>query len=66
MLDKRVVVFHGHDRPDVEVRRDDGWHSGELRAWYQADDGWDAMVEYNVGPGMTYLERVTSDRVRPA
>jgi len=66
MLDKRVVVFRGHDRPDVEVRRDGGWHSGELRSWHQTEAGWDAMGEYNVGPGMTYLERVVSKRVRPA
>lgn len=66
MLAKQVVVFQGFDCPDVEVRRDGAWHSGELRAWYQAEAGWTAMVQYNVGPGMTYLERVASDRVRPA
>jgi hypothetical protein len=66
MLDKRVVVFHGQDRPDIQVRRDGDWHSGELRAWYQNHDGWDAMVEYSVGSDTTYLERVASDRIRPA
>ena len=49
MLDKRVVVFHGFELPDVEVRRDGAWHSGELRSWHQTEAGWTAMVRYNVG-----------------
>lgn len=44
MLDKRVVVFHGFERPDVEVERDGGWPSGELRAWYRVEAGWDAVM----------------------
>lgn len=66
MLAQLVVIFQGLDCPNVEVRRDGSWHSGELRSWHQADAGWDAMVQYVVEPGVTYLERVTSDRVRPA
>ncbi len=66
MLDKRVIVFHGFELPDVEVRRDGAWHSGELRSWHQTEAGWTAMVRYNVGRRDTYLERVASDRVRPA
>lgn len=66
MLDKRVAVFHGLEMRDIEVERDGGGHRGELRSWHQGDDGWDAMVQYNVGPGMTYLERVAPERVRPA
>ena len=62
----RAIVFHGFDCPDVEVLRDNAWHPGELRSWHQTEAGWDAMVQYNVGPGMTYLERVASGRVRPA
>ncbi len=65
-MDARVVEFHGFDCPDVEVLRDGAWHHGELRSWQQTEAGWDAMVQYNVGPGMTYLERVASERVRPA
>ena len=66
MLAQLVVIFQGLDCPNVEVRRDGSWHSGELRSWHQADAGWDALVQYVVEPGVTYLERVTSDRVRPA
>ena len=53
MLDKRVIVFHGFELPDVEVQRDGAWHGGELRSWHQEEAGWTAMVQYNVGPGMT-------------
>ncbi len=66
MLDKRVVVFQGNDQPGVQVLREGDWHGGELRGWYQRDTGWDAMVQYRVGPGTTYVERVPADRVRPA
>ena len=59
-------MFHGQERPEVQVEREGEWCDGELRAWFQTDDGWEAMVEYNVGRGVAYLERVVSDRVRPA
>ena len=56
-MDARVVVFQGFDCPDVEVMRDGAWHHGELRSWHQTEAGWEAVVQYNVVPGMTYLER---------
>lgn len=59
-------MFQGSDCPDVEVQRDGAWHSGELGSWHHTDAGWNAMVQYNVGPGMTHLYRVASARVRPA
>ena len=62
----RVVVFQGFDCPDVEVQRDGEWHSGELRSWHQTETGWDAMVQYNVGPGMIGSDPLEVSRVRPA
>jgi hypothetical protein len=66
MLDKRVVVFQGDNRPGIQVLREGDWHGGELRSWHQRDTGWVAEVQYRVGHETTYVERVTSDRVRPA
>lgn len=66
-MTEQHFVYLGFDRKAVEVLVDGTWHPGELRSWDQAEDGsWSGMVEFNVGPGMTYLERVASERVRPA
>lgn len=61
-----MTVYRPDQRPDVEVLVDDTWYPGELRAWQQRDDGWWANVNWSTGPGLTYLDTVPADRVRPA
>ena len=66
MLAEHVVVFSGVRCPDVEVMRDATWPSGELRAWYQAEAGLGRDGAVQRRARMPYLERVASERVRPA
>ena len=49
----------------VSVRRDGVWDPGTLEAWRRDDDRWLAFASYAVSPGMTYLDWVGPDQVRP-
>ena len=54
------------DRPDIEVSIDDTWHPGELRMWTRADDGTRAaQVQWRAEAGMTRIDTVPAERVRP-
>jgi len=48
----------------VEVRDDDVWYPGLLRAWRREYDGWVAFVNLTKTPGETYLRWVDADQVR--
>jgi hypothetical protein len=60
-------VYAPHERPDIEVLVDGVWHRGELRAWQPDPDGegWRANVQYRPEKGVTYIDTVAEERVRP-
>lgn len=59
-------VYAPAERPLVEVLVDGTWHLGELRAWQHREDGaWWGNVNWTAGPGLTYLDTVPSEQLRP-
>lgn len=59
-------VYAPADRPLIEVLVDETWRPGELRAWSQREGGaWWGNVSWSAGPGLTYLDTVPAERLRP-
>lgn len=59
-------VYAPADRPDVEVLVDGTWHPGELRGWWDRDGVRLMNVSWREAVGMTRIDTVPDDRVRPA
>jgi hypothetical protein len=59
-----VHVYRPADRPDVEVKVDGLWWTGELRGWWDQDGVRLMNVQWRTGPGQVRLDTVPADRVR--
>jgi hypothetical protein len=57
-------VFHGFDRPLVQVEVDGTWYPGELRMWEQRDGVWWGQVTYSLAAGQTHLDAFPESRIR--
>lgn len=50
----------------VEVLHDGSWYGGRLDRWKRDDRGWVGYVWWSEGPGLTHVEWVDAERLRPA
>jgi len=60
-----VRVYQPHERLDVEVLVNGTWHPGELRGTWRRHGRKLCNVSWRDRPGMTHLNTVPADRVRP-
>lgn len=60
------VSYRPDERPEVEVLVDGVWFPGELRMWFQHEDGsWRENVMWSRVPGENRLDNVPAERVGP-
>lgn len=52
-------------RKPVEVLHDGCWHPGTLDRWKHDYRGWIAYVWWSEGVGLTHVEWISADRLRP-
>jgi hypothetical protein len=59
-------IYSPMDRPDVEVDVDGTWYAGELRGSWDRDGRRLMNVRWREGVGMSRLDTLPAERVRPA